>query len=169
MIRVASLRDLGSILAIVEEAKAIMQQDNNNQWDEHYPLESHFVEDINNENLYVLDENNKIHAFIVVDQNQSEWYDNLQWPVNRKGAYVIHRIAASSGYKGAATKLFNFAVNLAIEHNIYVMITDTFALNKRAQGLFKKFGFNKVGEAKMNYPPYNKGDSFYAYYKNLEE
>ena len=169
MIRVATLRDVNSILTIVEEAKAVMQQDNNNQWDEHYPVESHFEEDINKETLYVLEENDEIYAFIVVDQSQSEWYDNLKWPVNREGAYVIHRLAASAEYKGAATKLFDFAVNLALDHDIHVMITDTFALNKRAQGLFEKFGFNKVGEAKIDYHPYNKGEPFYAYYKNLEE
>ena len=128
MIRVATLRDLNSILTIVEEAKAVMQQDNNNQWDEHYPVESHFEEDINKETLYVLEENDEIYAFIVVDQSQSEWYDNLKWPVNREGAYVIHRLAASAEYKGAATKLFDFAVNLALDHDIHVMITDTLHL-----------------------------------------
>jgi ribosomal protein S18 acetylase RimI-like enzyme len=49
------------------------------------------------------------------------------------------------------------------------MVTDTFALNMRAQGLFNKLGFYKVGEAEINYPPFNKGEPFYAYYKKLEE
>ena len=67
----------------------------------------------------------------------------------REGAYVIHRLAGSQQYKGAATELFDFAVKLAEEHNIHVLLTDTFALNKPAQGLFEKFGFIKVGEAKL--------------------
>ncbi|HLR18313.1 MAG TPA: GNAT family N-acetyltransferase [Staphylococcus sp.] len=169
MIRIANKNDLLSILKIVDEAKKMMQKDNNNQWDEHYPLKAHFEEDIQNETLYVLEENAIIYAFIVIDQQQSEWYDELEWPIDRKGAYVIHRLAGSAEYKGAATQLFNFAVNLALDHNIHVLVTDTFALNKRAQGLFKKFGFNKVGEAKINYHPFNKGEPFYVYYKNLEE
>ncbi|WP_436861644.1 N-acetyltransferase family protein [Staphylococcus caeli] len=169
MIRTANKHDLSSILNIVEEAKSIMKQDNNDQWDEYYPLEEHFEQDIEKETLFVLEENSKIYAFIVVDQQQSEWYDELEWPVDRKGAYVIHRLAGSSEYKGAATQLFDFAVNLALEHQIHVLITDTFALNKRAQGLFEKFGFTKVGEAEIDYHPYNKGEPFYAYYKNLEE
>ncbi|WP_436853860.1 N-acetyltransferase family protein [Staphylococcus caeli] len=169
MIRTANKHDLSSILNIVEEAKSIMKQDNNDQWDEYYPLEEHFEQDIEKETLFVLEENSKIYAFIVVDQQQSEWYDELEWPVDRKDAYVIHRLAGSSEYKGAATQLFDFAVNLALEHQIHVLITDTFALNKRAQGLFEKFGFTKVGEAEIDYHPYNKGEPFYAYYKNLEE
>lgn len=34
MIRIANKNDLSSVLKIVKEAKAIMKQDNNNQWDE---------------------------------------------------------------------------------------------------------------------------------------
>lgn len=97
----------------------------------------------------MLEENDTIYGFIVVDQQQSEWYDELEWPIDREGAYVIHRLAGSQQYKGAATELFDFAVKLAEEHNIHVLLTDTFALNKPAQGLFEKFGFIKVGEEKL--------------------
>ena len=34
-------------------------------------------------------------AFIVVDQDQAEWYDDIDWPVNREGAFVIHRLTGS--------------------------------------------------------------------------
>ncbi|MEB7461484.1 GNAT family N-acetyltransferase [Staphylococcus succinus] len=169
MIRIGTTNDLPSIMKIVEEAKAIMKQDNNNQWDDHYPLEEHFEEDIAAETLFILEKNSHIIAFIVVDQQQSAWYDKLEWPIDRTDAYVIHRLAVASGYKGAASELFDFAVNLALDDQIHVMLTDTFAINKRAQGLFKKFGYNKVGEAEINYHPYNKGEPFYAYYKKLEE
>ena len=73
----------------------------NNQWDDKYPVTEHF-EDINTETLYVLEENDTIYGFIVVDQQQSEWYDELEWPIDREGAYVIHRLAGSQQYKGAA-------------------------------------------------------------------
>ncbi|MGO1632759.1 MAG: GNAT family N-acetyltransferase, partial [Staphylococcus equorum] len=91
MIRIANKNDLSSVLKIVKEAKAIMKQDNNNQWDEQYPLEQQFKDDIQKGTLYVLEENSIIYAFIVVDQQQSEWYDELEWPIDRSGAYVIHR------------------------------------------------------------------------------
>ena len=54
MIRKANKNDLSSILNIVEEAKTIMKQDNNNQWDEQYPWEEHFEEDIEKDTLFVL-------------------------------------------------------------------------------------------------------------------
>ena len=125
-----------------------MKEFNNNQWDDKYPVTEHFEEDINTETLYVLEENDTIYGFIVVDQQQSEWYDELEWPIDREGAYVIHRLGGSQQYKGGATELFDFAVKLGEEHNIHVLLTDTFALNK-PQGLFEKFGFIKSVKQKL--------------------
>ncbi|MBF2335187.1 GNAT family N-acetyltransferase [Staphylococcus epidermidis] len=167
MIRLATKDDLLSITQLVKEAKQIMEEFNNNQWDDEYPAKEHFEEDIENKTLYVLDVNHTIYGFIVIDQNQSEWYDDIDWPVNRNGAYVIHRLAGSKQYKGAATELFQFAMDLANEHDIHVILTDTFALNKPAQGLFEKFGFTKVDEIEIDYHPFDRGAPFYAYYKNI--
>lgn len=169
MIRNATMKDLDSIMVIVNQAKAIMQQDNNPQWNDKYPLQQHFVGDIENKSLYVLDENNTVYGFVAVDQSQAEWYDSLKWPINKNQAFVIHRLANSPNYKGGATKLFAFALNLAKSHEVDYVLTDTFALNYRAQQLFTKFGFTKVGEATMDYFPFDKGKPFYAYYTKLKK
>ena len=121
MIRLGNMQDISQIETLVEEAKKLMKEFNNNQWDDKYPVTEHFEEDINTETLYVLEENDTIYGFIVVDQQQSEWYDELEWPIDREGAYVIHRLAGSQQYKGATTELFDFAVKLAEEHNIHVL------------------------------------------------
>ena len=69
-----------------------------------------------------LEENDTIYGFIVVDQQQSEWYDELEWPIDREGAYVIHiDLPDHNSIKGATTELFDFAVKLAEEHNIHVL------------------------------------------------
>src|SRR5699024_8157190 len=86
MIRLGTKADLPAILNIVNEAKAIMRQDGNHQWDEQYPLETHFEEDIKKKSLFVLEANSTIFAFIVVDQQQPEWYDELAWPIDRNSA-----------------------------------------------------------------------------------
>ena len=55
MIRLATKNDLLSITQLVKEAKQIMEEFNNNQWDDEYPAKEHFEEDIENKTLYVLD------------------------------------------------------------------------------------------------------------------
>ena len=71
MIRLATKDDLLSITQLVKEAKQIMEEFNNNQWDDEYPAKEHFEEDIENKTLYVLDVDHTIYGFIVIDQNQS--------------------------------------------------------------------------------------------------
>ena len=123
MIRLGKHEDINQIEILVSEAKDLMKSFGNNQWDDKYPTPEHFKADIDTKTLYVLEENNTIYGFIVVDQQQSEWYDNLEWPIDRNNAYVIHRLVGSKDYKGAATQLFDFAVKLAEEHHIHVILT----------------------------------------------
>lgn len=50
------MQDISQIETLVEEAKKLMKEFNNNQWDDKYPVTEHFEEDINTETLYVLEE-----------------------------------------------------------------------------------------------------------------
>lgn len=78
MIRTATKNDLPVIEKLVDEAKEKMKEFNNNQWDDKYPVTEHFEKDIETETLYVLDVDSKIYGFIVIDQTQSEWYDDIE-------------------------------------------------------------------------------------------
>ena len=64
MIRLGNMQDISQIETLVEEAKKLMKEFNNNQWDDKYPVTEHFEEDINTETLYVLEENDTIYGFI---------------------------------------------------------------------------------------------------------
>ena len=46
MIRLGKMSDLDQILNLVEEAKELMKEHDNEQWDDQYPLLEHFEEDI---------------------------------------------------------------------------------------------------------------------------
>lgn len=82
---------------------------------------------------------------------------------------MIHRLVASPQYRGTAQALMTFAIALAKEHNIDILLTDTFSQNQRAQRLFDKYGFIKIGEMTSTKFPFDKGKPFYAYYKKLTE
>ena len=169
MIRVATHEDLTEIMDIVEIAKTLMAKDNNPQWDDAYPKSTDFTSDIENKNLFLLESEGIIQGFVTIDQQQSNWYDKIDWPIDKKDAYVIHRLAVKPDYPGASKQLFDFAINIARTHHVNTVLTDTFSQNKRAQKLFEQYGFVKAGEAEMTTPPFDKGAPFYAYYKLLEE
>ncbi|MDI1900978.1 GNAT family N-acetyltransferase, partial [Staphylococcus aureus] len=52
MIRLGKMSDLDQILNLVEEAKELMKEHDNEQWDDQYPLLEHFEEDIAKDYLY---------------------------------------------------------------------------------------------------------------------
>ncbi len=80
---------------------------------------------------------------------------------------VIHRMAVNANYRqqGVATKLMNFAEELALENNVVYLKTDTYSINTKMNSLFKKCGFNLVGEMSF----LGKEKPFYCYDKLLKK
>ncbi|UXR70829.1 GNAT family N-acetyltransferase [Staphylococcus sp. IVB6238] len=165
--RLATLADIEQIHFLVEEAKQLMQQDNNPQWDANYPVLEDFKKDIHEQALYVLDEDNIIKGFIVKNRDMPEWYDQFDWPLNREHVLVIHRLVASSRYPGTAQILMDYAISNAQQQQMTALLTDTFSKNQRAQKFFRKHHFIKIGEMQSDIFPFDKGEPFYAYYKIL--
>lgn len=65
MIRLGKMSDLDQTLNLVEEAKELMKEHDNEQWDDQYPLLEHFEEDIAKDYLYVLEEMTKFMALLL--------------------------------------------------------------------------------------------------------
>lgn len=65
MIRLGKMSDLDQILNLVEEAKELMKEHDNEQWDDQYPLLEHFEEDIAKDYLYVLGKMTKFMALLL--------------------------------------------------------------------------------------------------------
>lgn len=164
MIRKASLNDINNIMDIIKSTVEEMKIYNNTQWDENYPQPIDFTEDVESGDLYVQDEDGKIKGFICVNYIEPTEYENLSWESKDK-AMVIHRMAVNANYRqqGVATKLMNFAEELALENNVVYLKTDTYSINTKMNSLFKKCGFNLVGEMSF----LGKEKPFYCYDKLL--
>lgn len=61
------MSDLQAIDTLVREAKMLMKQDNNPQWDAQYPVLQDFERDIQEQTLFILDEQEIIKGFIVIN------------------------------------------------------------------------------------------------------
>lgn len=164
MIRKAVLNDLDMIMDIIKETVKEMNSHNNYQWDENYPKREEFFKDINDESLFVVDDEGEIAGFACINKTEPVEYNDLNWAVNEK-AYVIHRLAISPKYrnKKVAYRLMKFSEELAKKHKIMHIRTDTYSLNTKAQGLFNKCDYNFVGE--INF--LGKEKTFYCFEKVL--
>ena len=166
MIRKANLNDINNIMDIIKATIKEMKTYNNTQWDESYPQAKDFTKDIESGELYVETEGEELKGFICVNYIQPKEYDDLNWSSNNK-AMVIHRMAVNPKFRqqGVATKLMKFAEQLASDNNIVYLKTDTYSINTKMKSLFKKCGFNLVGEMRF----LGKEKPFYCYDKLLNK
>ncbi|WP_432205161.1 GNAT family N-acetyltransferase [Cetobacterium somerae] len=164
--RKAIKTDIIKIMQIIGATVDEMKSYGNDQWDENYPQSENFFKDIEAGNLYVDEWENEIRGFICVDYTEPLEYKNVQWRSSNK-AMVIHRMAVNPIFRkqGVGISLLQFAENLAVEHKINYLKTDTYSINDKMNSLFKKFNFQLVG--KINF--LGKLNPFYCYDKLIVE
>ncbi|MGV3464194.1 MAG: GNAT family N-acetyltransferase [Heyndrickxia sp.] len=164
MIRKGKIEDVPVIMNMVQETVVIMKEEKNDQWSDVYPTASNFETDVHNGSLFVLEEEGAVIGSITVDQNQPAEYQPIPWR-KEDSAFVFHRLVVNphSRGKGEATKLIKFAEQYAVDHEVPYMRIDTYSLNKKAQNLFEKNGYRKVGEMSFH----GKTRPFFCYDKFL--
>ena len=148
MIRLASEKDVKSILEIIKDAKAFLKENNVNQWQDNYPNEDTIINDINKKQLYVYEEK-EVLAFIAIIESIEETYNIIydgKW-LNDDSYLTIHRIAVKKEARhcNIASKLFMYAIEYANKRNIKSIRVDTHRDNIVMQKLILKHDFKKCG------------------------
>ena len=99
--------------------------------------------------MYVLTDNEKICASMVLDHKQAPEYTEIQWECNLdpEKVLVIHTLCippdkAGHGYGYAMVR---FAQDLASQTGCMSVRIDTWMYNEPAQNLYKKCGFKTAG------------------------
>ncbi|WP_170007124.1 GNAT family N-acetyltransferase [Bacillus fonticola] len=166
-IRQGIMADLPSIMDIVKETVVLMELEENDQWTGEYPQRDHFAADIASGTLFVAkNEQGKLVGSITVDQEEPAPYAKIDWRQSYTKPFIFHRLAVDVHERGAgvASKLIRFAEGYALTRGTMYMKTDTYSLNKKAQRLFEKLGYVKVGTMLFQ----GKGEPFYCYDKLLQ-
>ncbi|ADK16926.1 MULTISPECIES: GNAT family N-acetyltransferase [Clostridium] len=166
MIRKAIMEDIKDIMEIIRQTIAEMRTYNNTQWDENYPQKKDFIDDIENENLFIVERNEILVGFLCINKIEPAEYNGLNWSLN-EDCLVLHRMSVSPNHRrcGIASELMKFTESLALKNNIQYLKTDTYSVNAKMQALFKKCGYNFVGEIHFN----GKEKPFYCYEKILSK
>ncbi|AGY75968.1 GNAT family N-acetyltransferase [Clostridium autoethanogenum] len=166
MIRKATMEDIKDIMEIIRKTIIEMRTYNNTQWDENYPQKKDFIDDIENENLFIVERNEILVGFLCINKIEPAEYNGLNWSLN-EDCLVLHRMSVSPNHRrcGIASELMKFTESLALKNNIQYLKTDTYSVNAKMQALFKKCGYNFVGEIHFN----GKEKPFYCYEKILSK
>ncbi len=169
MIRKAVLNDLNNIMIVIEDARKELKFNGLNQWnlDNGYPASSDILKDIENQILFVYEEYLTIKGIIAIIPEIDPNYDlDDFWPTNNQ--YIsIHRMAVrtDSLKQGIASKMFVFAEQYALKHNISEIRIDTHNLNIKMKKLIEKHNYQYVGVIKLINSNYDNLRN--AYYKVL--
>lgn len=148
MIRLAKKEEIPHLLAITKACANDMISRNIFQWNEEYPSQEAFENDVFRKELFVLITNNRIIGCLVLTPNKNNLY--------------IHRLAIhpKEQRKGWAQKLMVFTENFAIKNNYNSIRLDTFSKNIRNQKFYELRGYKRLGDI---YFPKQSEFPFYCY------
>ncbi len=138
----ATLADFEEILAIYKRAREYMIETGNpDQWKNTYPTPEIIKNDINNNNLYILfDEDGTEGVFAYINGEdptynyiKGQWLDDLPY-------CAVHRVASAGKKKGILKAIMDYAFSRADSIKI-----DTHKDNTVMQHQLEKYGFKQCG------------------------
>jgi GNAT superfamily N-acetyltransferase len=165
LIRLATQEDIPALMALVRRVVPLMRAAGNLQWDEKYPNEAVFEQDIALTQLWISDIDGSIAGVAALTMDQEPEYAQVGWDLNER-AIVVHRLAVDPVFRGAgvASALMQKAEELAVERSITVLRVDTNTQNAATQQLFPKLGYLLAGQIGLSIRP---GLRFLCYEKRL--
>ena len=149
--RLAVLQDLPQILEIISHAQQYLAQQNIDQWQDAYPPKEWIINDITQNDSYViLNDTNQIVATTVFVQGPEPTYKVItgSWLTDSNAKYaVIHRLAIHKNHrrKGIAEFIFKAFENKLKNLKFNSMRIDTHKDNTGMQRLLKKMGYVYCG------------------------
>ena len=143
MIRLAQEKDLDNVQEIYAYARKFMAEHGNpTQWGQTRPTEETLQKDIKKEQLYVIEEQEKLQGVFALIIGDDPTYQNIEQGSWRDSSMygTIHRIASAPEAHGIMEKTIAFAWE-KIKH----LRIDTHENNQVMQHLILKNGFEKCG------------------------
>lgn len=140
-------RDIGEVMAIIEDARTFQLSYGNKQWATGYPSEELISSDAKNGIGYKVLIDGKISGYLAIVDYDSA-YDEIDGAWMTDGKYIaLHRIAFSSSFrgKGLFPALINGCKAIAESRDALSIRIDTDRSNMIMQHLLPKLGFRHTG------------------------
>ena len=153
--RLAKKDDLSEIMRIIADAKDFLKASGSPQWQNGYPDQETFTQDIVMQTNWILINDNKVVATATLQLTPEPTYRNItqgQWQQPDEPYATIHRVAISSNYRGQGLSklLFSNLLTVGQMQGIKNFRVDTHRSNKAMQHIAENFNFKKRGIIKVN-------------------
>lgn len=148
-IRLAKKSDLTNIMAIINEAKQLLKEEGNPQWQCGRPNKEILADDIAKKQAYCLMADHEIAGIAVLLTSPEPTYKSIDgaWRNDSEKYATIHRIAVSTKFRGQhlAKFLISNLISRGMMLGIHNFRIDTHKVNKRMQALIRHSGFEYCG------------------------
>lgn len=153
--RLAQIEDLAGIMRVIHEAQRFMRALNIDQWQDGYPDETIFLEDIKAKQAYVYadSENGRIVSTSVFSLIPEPVYEEIEGTWTIEGRYLtIHRMAICDEDRGSgiANSVLRQALSFAQNSGCACLRTDTHSGNLAMRRFLEKNGFSYAGKVYYN-------------------
>jgi RimJ/RimL family protein N-acetyltransferase len=141
--------DMPSIMHIIHQAQTQLKEAGVNQWQNQYPNEAAILNDIHNQESYVvLDHERVIGTFALsfrIESTYNQIYEG-NW-LSIQDYAVIHRIALDNEYKGlgVSTEVIDTIEEWCVNKKVFSIKIDTHEDNKSMRRMLEKNGFVYCG------------------------
>lgn len=166
MIRKAIKSDLSAAKKLTESCALEMQKKGIFQWNEFYPSLQRLRQDIEEDELFILEENDELLGIMVLSPKMDEEYFPVAWLTPIGPNLYVHRLATHPNLwgKGYGQQLMDFAEDFARAHDYISVRLDTFSQNIRNQKFYESRGYKRLENI---YFPKQSEHPFYCYEKLL--
>ena len=147
-LRTAAPEDLGKIMELIDQAKAFLNRNGVDQWQNGYPDQTCIEEDIRKGRGYLCIQDQDVAGYVCIDFEGEPAYDTLDGKWLSIQPYVaVHRLAldASVRGRGLASQVFEETERLARSKEIHSFKVDTDNDNQIMKHLLEKNGFQFCG------------------------
>lgn len=162
MIRRAKVMDVGEILMMALACGAAMRARGIFQWNEAYPSEAAFLNDVARGELWVWDSGSGPVGCLALSERMDSEYQAVSWETPDRGARYVHRLAVHPNLqrRGLGARLMDFAEDRSRSEGATAIRLDTFSRNEGNQRFYAQRGYKRLGAV---YFPNQSAYPFYCY------
>jgi len=148
MIRKAVRKDIPNLKKITEACARHMIAQGIFQWNEQYPSVAVFQKDIEQENMYVFELDEKLAGCVMLSFHKDNFYDSVQWHTEDQKQLYVHRLAVHPDFQGngIAQKMMDFGEDFAQQNGCISVRLDTFSKNPRNNIFYQKRNYQLAGK-----------------------
>lgn len=143
----AGEKDLMDVLYLLRRCTGHMNRQGMFHWNSSYPSREIVLEDILRGELYLYQDSGICKGIMVLNENQSEEYKQIEWTAGGKKVLVVHRLAVNPVFqgKGIGRRLMEFALHFMKTEGYDSIRLDVIESNRGANRMYREMGFSETG------------------------